>query len=206
MKETVNTFMAIKNRDGTTYTLGKPNPIMLKQDLWEDGSKFILHNFKADEVTLHNFEELPEKPKVPEPVPEKKQQRIEDIVPEEIKVPVKETPIPESDKFRRKHIAQNIILVYCMPAISKDIIDPLYNDNKVSIEFGPQFTFESIIVDTNDLMQQLWTNTSSVTKGSILYLPHTRRWWRVERINKVDNKDEYILNCMPSSLQPSFKL
>ena len=35
--------MALKNKDGSTYKLAKPNPIMKDQTLW-DNEKFIVHN------------------------------------------------------------------------------------------------------------------------------------------------------------------
>ena len=37
--------MALKNKDGTPYSLQKPNPVMKNQSLWK-GEKFILHNMK----------------------------------------------------------------------------------------------------------------------------------------------------------------
>jgi hypothetical protein len=37
--------MALKNKDGSTYTLAKPNPIMKHQSLWAN-EKYLLHNMK----------------------------------------------------------------------------------------------------------------------------------------------------------------
>ena len=38
--------MALKNKDGSLYTLQKPNPVMKQQSLWNN-EKFILHNMKC---------------------------------------------------------------------------------------------------------------------------------------------------------------
>jgi hypothetical protein len=169
--------MVIKNKDGSVLRpFSKPNPIMSKQDLWEDGTPLILHNFDAEPV--------------------KKYQPLEEIVPQEIKVVVKETT-PEK-KVRKK----NIVLLYCMPATTTDFFDPLYNENRATLTFGQQFTFEAIVTNSTDLTLQLWT-TKELTKNSILYQPSSRRWWNAEAITK--DSDGFVIDCMPSSLQPSFR-
>lgn len=206
--------MTIKNKDGSIFTLSKPNPVMRQQDLWDDGSQFILHNFKYDEVILHNFdakeEEKPkEEPKpqpepMPTPKPVKKFQALDEITPEEINVPVRETPVPQQDKVRKKRQpTKNINILYCLPAITVSNHDPLYNESHVSVNYGQQFTFESVITGSTDLMLQLWTN-KEIVRHSILYQPTSRRWWKVESV--VQRTDGFTVDCTPSPLQPSFRL
>lgn len=181
--------MPIKNIDGSIYRLNSPNPVMSNQDFWNNGSKFILHNFNySDEVILHNFEEPEVKPKF---------QSLEDIEVQEIEVPIKETPIAKKPRKRK-----NIIMIYCMPAIINETYDSLYDENRVSVSYGQQFTLEAIVTKLSDIQINLWTTTEKAVRGSIIYMPENLRWWKVD---KLSNKDEgYVLECIPSNLQPSF--
>ncbi len=178
--------MAIKNKDGSIFRLNKPNPAMNQQDLWDDGSQYILHNFTQEEFILHNFDKQ-----------EKEYQPIDEIEVEEIKVQIKETVIPKKDS------PKNIITLYCMPAITNNANDPLYNEKKVSIVYGPQYTFEAIITISSDLVWQIWSVKDS-PKNSIIFHPETKRWWKVENSFKEDNG--YYMGCKPSTIQPSFRV
>jgi hypothetical protein len=180
--------MAIKNKDGTIFQLQKPNPIMKDQEFWND---YILHNFNGEETIAI---EQPQPPK-------KKYQNIEEIIPQEIKVPIKETPIPKKKpKEEPKKEEPPKTLLYCMPAITKH--DKLYGEDRIS--YGPQFTLESIVIEMDDLTCKLWVNTNKVTENSILYMPRTIRWWKAEKI--TDNNNGHIIVCTPSTIQPDFSL
>lgn len=166
--------MAIKNKDGTIYQLTKPNPIMSNQELWN--GRFILHNFDIEN----------------EP---KKYQPIEEIQPQEIKVQIKEAKVPPEQKTKKKQQPiQNIIIAYCMPAILNEVYE---YEKKLNISYGKQFTFETIITESNDFMIKLWTN-KDISIHSVIYLPKHLRWWKVEKIEGMN------LLCIPSILQPSF--
>ena len=78
----------IKNKDGSVYKLSRPNPVMFQQDFWDDGSKFILHNFTYNEVILHKE-------------PTKKYQSLDDIKPQDINVLIKETIVPQDQKVKK---------------------------------------------------------------------------------------------------------
>lgn len=171
----------IKNKDGTLFRISRPNPMLSNQDLWEDGSKFILHNFNVKEEVV----DYP---------------RIEDIEPIEIKVPIKETPIPGMKLKPRK---EDIGLAYCMPSIISMNVDRIYGESRPTISYGPQFKFEIVVKAREDLSIQLWTNLlDKIERQSIIYIPSQRRWWSVQQIVTVE--DGILLNCVPSSTQPSF--
>jgi len=192
--------MAIKNKDGSTFKLSAPNPAMRKQDLWCDGSKLVLHNFKYEDVILHNSDHEEKKP---EPV-KKKYKPLDEIVPQEINVLIKETVVPPEDKARKKKPpTKNINILYCLPAITTDNFDPLYNENRISVTYGTQFIFEAIVTGSTDLTLEMWT-TKDLTKNSIVYQPHTRRWWKVE--STIAHSDGFTVGCSPSAIQPSFRL
>lgn len=179
--------MAIKNKDGTIFQLQKPNPIMKNQEFWND---YILHNFNEESVVI-------EKPK-------KKYQNIQEIEPQEIKVPIKETPIEKPKKKEEPKEEPAKTLLYCMPAITIVKHDKLYGEDRIIPGYGPQFTLESIIIEMDDLTCKLWVNTNRIVENSILYMPKTIRWWRVEKI--TDDNNGYIVVCNPSIIQPGFSV
>lgn len=49
--------MVIKNKEGGTYKLRSPNPIMKEQNLWDN--KFILHNLKSRRKTVSKEQPVP---------------------------------------------------------------------------------------------------------------------------------------------------
>lgn len=172
---------------------------MRQQDFWDDGSPFTLHNFNQEEVILHNFEEP--KPE-PQPAPKKKKyQPLEEITPQEIKVPIKEMTVAPEHKVRKK--PKSVTLLYCLPANTVDTHDPLYNENRISVSYGAQFTFEAVVTGSTDLSLQIWT-TKEMNRNSIIYQPVTRRWWKVEEV--VQKTDGFVIDCTPSAIQPSFRL
>ncbi len=186
--------MAIKKKDGTIFRLQGPAPVMKNQDLWDDGSTFILHNFDSEEgVILHNFEEEEEKKVVFTP--------IQDIEAQEIIVPIKNTPVPPKKKKKKE---EGVLLIYCMPSQIFQIEDDLYGETRTALSYGSQFTFQGKITVSSDLSIQIWSNVNAeINKGSILYIPDHRRWWKVEDNSPVP--EGFILICSPSSLQPSFE-
>ena len=181
--------MAIKKKDGGTVRFSRPNPMMKQQDLWDDGSPFILHNFNYQEDII-----LQSKPKP-------KYQPLDEIIPQEIKVPIKESIVAPEHKIRK--MPKNVLLFYCLPATTVDSHDPLYSENRVSVSYGEQFTFEAVVTSSTDLAFQLWT-TKKIGRNSIIFQPQARRWWKVEEVTQ--STDGFIISCVPSSIQPSFTI
>lgn len=179
--------MAIKNKDGTIFQLQKPNPMMKNQELWDD---YVIHNFNEEPAAIEQ--------------PKKKYQNIEEIEPQEIKVPIKETPIEKPQKKPKEEPKEEPTktLLYCMPSVAIVKHDKLYGEDRVTQGYGPQFTLESIIIEMDDLTCRLWVSTNKTTENSILYMPKAIRWWKVEKI--TDDNNGYIIVCTPSKLQPGF--
>lgn len=199
--------MALKNKDGSTYKLQKPNPTMKEQSLWAN-EKFILHNMKwtaeiaedktevtpiqSDLVVQDNFvdelKETKQEEKNEEPVFERKvitapdNQRIE----EETK--------PEIQK----------IFVHCLPAILRTKTDDLYGETYQTIQYEKPTSFEAVLLNENDLIYEIWTDTNTINLGSVLF-PKTgnKRWWRVK--NKDQKANGWIISCILSDYQPSFE-
>jgi hypothetical protein len=165
--------MAIKNQDGSTFRLKGPNPIVKTQDFW---GEYVLHNFKhKDTVTQEGFISL------------------EEIETEEIEVKIKEEKI-------LKRIDKTLIL--CLPATITEHRDTLYDEIKTSVSYGNQFSFESVLAESTDFSISLWTNVD-VGRGSILFIPKDRRWWKVDTLEPQSGGN--LLKCVPSEIQPSFR-
>lgn len=179
--------MSIKNRDGTLFGLRKPNPIMKEQEVWNG---FKLHNFVADEENIQKSNEF---------------ENLSEIETEEIKVEVKETPIPEIKPKKPKQIKNiNLVKVYCLPATLTEAIDEVYGDKKVNITYGQQFQFECEILEVDDLTCKIKTNLTSVESQSIIFSPQERRWWKVTATEH--NNKGLLLTCVPSNINPSFSI
>jgi hypothetical protein len=197
--------MALKNKDGTSYKLSKPNPIMKEQSLWK-GEKFILHNMnfisektvdqtavtpiESDLSIQENFiselEETKEQPKE-ETVFERKTITAPDVK------RIEEEKKPEIEK----------IFVHCLPAIIKTKEDDLYGDVYQTIQYGKPTSFEAVVLKESDFYYEIWTDTDIADNGAVLYpKTNTKRWWKVKR--RMRKADGWILNCIISEYQPSF--
>lgn len=192
------TSMVIKRKDGSIYKLRGPNPIMINQVLWEN-DKTIVHNINPQEiVTKEGYATTEEE----EPV-----ESLDDIQPEEIEVPAIEidpSKLPPQTKKKRivpKDKPKD--MVYVLPAQMQETYDALYGETRSQLTFGGKFTMEVIIVDRSDLQVALWTNSTTVDIGSIIYVPKDKRWWKVQE--SYDKGEGHVMICVPSSLQPSFE-
>ena len=207
--------MAIKNRDGTTFRLSGPNPIMKSQMLWDD---FQLHNFNLSELTLtdepkepqqqlaivisEDDHPIPEKIVKEEETPKKTFKDLDEIEPEDFEVPVRETPKPPPPP--KKKVPDNVpkMTIHCLPAQARQYQDPLYGDTKTMVSYGNKFSLEAVVVSETDLTIDLWTNVS-LGYGSIIFVPKDRRWWKSVKV--VEKFGGWLINCVPSELTPSFQ-
>jgi hypothetical protein len=169
--------MPLLNKDGTTYTLVKPNPLMSDQSFWK--KNYIMHGKFGQDVKC---EKLPE---------------IKPIIQEEIPTVQTLNPPP------REESPENKIQVWCLPAYYKEIKDGLYGDTYRRVHHGKKFLFEAMLLEQDDLLLKIWCDTKTVTQGSILY-PKTmdKRWWRVNVIKEEDGG--YTLLSIPSDYHPDF--
>lgn len=197
--------MAIKNKDGTIFKLVGPNPIMKNQDFWEES---VLHNFEYKEITtsevLQKEEEQDpdvmkiviseEQPELPE------YKKIEEVVPEEIEVTIKEVPVPEKKK-KKEEIKIPKWQAHCLPAVVETVEDQLYGDSKRKISYGNRFSMELIISEENDLLLKAWTNIH-IGEESIVFIVKEKRWWKVDKCEI--NHGGFMIYCSVSAITPSF--
>jgi len=163
---------------------------MEEQDFW-DGTKYTLHNFD-----ISDEEHVQAAPFIPI------FESLDDIQPEEITVPIKETPLPIEPKKPRPPKPRNTVKVMCLPASFHDTIDPVYGDTNTVVTYDNQFPVDIEVLETTDLSCRFRTNLTSIERQSIIFFPKERRWWKVMTIER--SKEGLILNCMPSDVQPSF--
>lgn len=72
--------MPIKNRDGTTYQVQKPNPIMTTQSLWSKDEMAIMHNKFGKKVRLSKKQdEIKEEKKIEKKITKEPEPNYTDI-------------------------------------------------------------------------------------------------------------------------------
>lgn len=222
-------IMVIKNKDGTTYQLRRPNPIMVQQDIWTD---FETHNMQFQEETVANSnkETIKNKKKInlgKTVVDSNLNQENREVISVQSKPIVlealpKETvsqPIvikePEPQKSAEDFAVERPpsvnaslanykkTIMHCMQAESKTRIDDLYGERSTKIKYIGKFTFESILINEDDFNLVFWTHLDKVTKHSIIYPQNKeKRWWK---INQVKNAPEgFFIYCIPSEYHPNF--
>jgi len=179
--------MALKNRDGSVYSLNKPNILMHDQTLWARREKFTMHNAFGQITTWQD--RVIEEPKISEPE-------------EEIKiVETRPEPKPEEKKEQNK---TPTIQVWCLPGRLEETVDPLYNEKYGKMIYGNKFLFDAIIENQSDVQLSLWTNNAIITEGSVVF-PRTndKRWWRVYSASSVEN-GVYSIKASITDYHPNF--
>lgn len=175
-------MMAIKRKDGSVYKLQGPNPLMQDQSFW-DGEKSVVHNFSFKEIVTSD-------------------DNLEDVPCEEINVAIKEVDPATINLKNRTPQPIPRETVHCLLTQIKETHDPLYNETRSSLVFGGKTTLEIIVISRGDLQFSFWNQTTDINRGSIIYVPKDRRWWRVAKTAKEN--DGFTCMCSPSDLQPSF--
>ncbi len=191
--------MPIKNKDGSTYTLRGPNPLMKNQERW-DKAKIVFHNMKwggttlADDTVVDTFKTDLIIPVNPEPTPE----------PEPEPEVLPDPPPPVAEKPRETEtISVPKVTFKCQPATLRERKDPLYGDVTKTIQYGEPFSFEGIVVKNEYLSFQFWTTVSQITEGAIVFPQNQdRRWWRV--MQKAPKTGGWLYDCVISDKQFSF--
>jgi len=197
--------MVIKNKNGTVFKLRGPNPLMKKQKSWDDNEDFILHNCEWDNETLEDHGGV---------VVEKSDFNVKsDLQAEE---PIKEEPIKIKEKIdnapksestsyepQKTFQLENKIKIHCLPLITTEHHDELYDEIRKSQQYGSKFLFEGIIINQNDFSLIFWSDIKKMEKGSIVY-PQTKekRWWKITK--KEPKGWGFIFTTTPSDIQPDF--
>ncbi len=188
--------MAIKNKDGSSYSVFSfPNPIVKDQDFWDE-KKLIFHNRCGQLIVFAASEEVTE--------------------PECSREPTFLEALKEADEPKPKEIKprpKNIVIIHCLPAVYVTKKDDLYGDAYTRKSWGNKITFEGVITSIEDLTMDFWT-TYQVSEGSIVYPARyaqsidgkesleERRWWKISQVKEKEGG--FIVRCVPSIDQPDF--
>lgn len=178
----------MKNPDGTPYKLQSPSPLSKIQEWW-DYNQIILHNFnqKISPKTVVDANILPTPPQLPPPI------KIE-----------KPKIINNTEKNTQ------IISAFCLPAVVKEDIDPLYGEITRTQEYGQVFKIQIIFVNKTDLAIVFLANVK-IPEGSIVYPSKfingkeldDFNWWKVVSAKYEENK--YTYEAIISDFHPYFE-
>ena len=205
--------MAIKNKDGSVYTLRGPNPLMETQEFW-DHHRIELINFHVDgqqtikdEKRLRYYEDvvdikeelnLEENRVIPakEFIQEIQQTPVAIVEPVVEQPPVVEKqPIPRS-------ISKRVVGIHCVPVVETSVTDELYGETRKRRSYGQKYLMEGIPMTENDFIFQFWSS-KEIVPGSVVY-PQTqsKRWWRVQSV--APKSDGFVMSCIASDVNPDF--
>lgn len=191
--------MAIKNKDGSTYGFTKSVPQMEQQSFWDKTEKITFHN-KFGEKYHGEDTEVQE----PEPV-SVREVKIVDFKEvtkqheDEIKI------VKAIEESKPKSISEDIINAWCLPCLEyTENVDPLYNESYSNIKYGEQFTFQTKLLELEDLHIKFVTegHVKLPTESVIYPQMKNRRWWRVRGVKEVKGLNVYL--GIISDHQPAF--
>ncbi len=197
--------MPIRNKDNSEYKLNSPNPLATQQAKWSD--KIILHNLQWEsKINLDS-----EFSSIENDLKKRKEEIKQEIKPiiEEQKLEIKPIIEQKTTETQKPVNTRNIVLMHCLPIVTKVIKDELYGEEKIISKYGEKFIIEGLILEHTDLTFKFWT-IIDLEQGTILY-PYKHkdgrnmgdfRWWKV---NATEKKSEgFIINCIISGFQPNF--
>lgn len=208
--------MPLLTKDGKPYKLfSAPNPLV-KEQILLPRNELIFHNMKSIPSIVNLNIEKNKEDLVKSSEPVIKEQNTEEIVQiseiEKIDDAIINVSSPVSDdELNDSEIPQDeIVITHCQIAYEQEIKDSLYGEVKKVIKYGEKYTFESYIVEVNDLEICIYTKKSGITKNSILYPSKYKngkpmrmlRWWKVKNIKQQN--DEYLIFGEVTSEQRSF--
>lgn len=204
--------MPIKNKDGSVYKLQGPNPLMKSQDL--DGENVIIHNLNPEEVIgedpSRQYREIPnpfEVVDIQQSVEEFMGDELPQVEEPEVQQPLAPKPVQEPPKVveppkpKPKQPIEGKLVAWCLPAILKEEVNPLYGEVKRSLSYGEKFSLETVVLNRSIVSVDFWSPVN-IEKNSIIYLWEQREWWRVTKISS--RTDGWVLTCFPSDHHPSF--
>jgi|LakMenE01Jun11ns_1017448.scaffolds.fasta_scaffold9944262_4 hypothetical protein len=195
--------MVLRNKDGSTYRLQSPNALMKNQSIWTD---YTLHNMKWNSIE-HKNNQVVNKMESNLVLKDTFVQELEMTKNEILNNSINDVEKKEAIIVKDKNVkGQNDIkktFMFCLPAIILKKTDSLYNEEYNSIEYGNPFSFESIVIQEEDLYYKFWA-TLKIESESVIYpKSNTKRWWRVN--SKEEKGNGFIYTCVPSNYQPHFE-
>lgn len=115
--------MAIKNRDGSTYSFSKPPPAMEEQAFWDKTEKIIFHNKFGEK---HFRDDI----KLPEPTPPQREVKAVDFEAAEKRWEEEIQIVKAIEESKPKLVHEDIINVWCLPCLEyTENVDPLYDES-----------------------------------------------------------------------------
>jgi hypothetical protein len=187
--------MAIKNKDGSTYSFTKPAPQMIEQVFWNKQERVSLHNKFGQRFIKENVQEEPVEAKIPE------YEEMTPPVKEEIKI-IKH--MDNSDE-KPKTLSADIVDVWCLPCLERvENVDPLYGESYEKVNYGEKFTFKARLFSLEDLQIEFITEGNVILPYESVVYPKVpnRRWWQIKGYKEVKGYRIYI--GVISDYQPSF--
>lgn len=200
--------MAVYKKDGSVYKLNGPNALMISQEKW---GTFVTHN-------LGNLSNLKMESNIPHVVlgekkePEQKKEiiQIKEELKEEPKVEIiieEKIEIKEETKFiqpvKNEFEGFSRTIMHCALAKREEKKDSLYDETTIRIKYVDSFTFEAIVLSTNDFTLIFWTKLEKLTIGSVLYPQNdSKRWWEIKEIESVPGG--YKVVCVITKNTPAF--
>ena len=191
--------MAIKNKDGTTYSFTKPAPEMEQQVFWDKTEKIVFHNKFGEKHHGHDIQQIE-----PEPIPVKEIKVVDfkevaKQYEDEIKI------VKAIEESKPKPISEEIVEVLCLPCIKyTENVDKLYEESYANIEYGKTFTFRARLIELEDLHIKFFTEIDVQLPEESVIFPkmRNRRWWKIKGVKEVKGFNVYI--GMISDYHPSF--
>lgn len=216
--------MAIRKKDGSTYKLVGPNPMLVGQERWDEDAVFRIHNFEKYNKEVYEIEPLPEekpvkseqdnivvverKPLVEvKPIEQPLKQEPNEEAPKpkrKKKSPVVEEPVVVDGRPKSPYRSYERVLFYCLPAKIEEIFDELYREKRTHVAYNSPFKFAGTIVKSDDVYFMVWTTVDKLSKYSIIYHPEHRRWWKVGQVIADPSGDGLLVHCSISDLEPDF--
>jgi hypothetical protein len=213
--------MAIRNKDGTVYTLRGPNPLNKNMAEW-DKSQITLINLKWSPETVvddknpikeakEKIVDIGEVLELPSKfVPAK--EFIADIKeePKQVVVPKIEEPkqvVLDVDPKTAKLLKERGVVYFCAPVTGHNThTDDLYGDTYTTPEYGDQFKFDAILIEEEPYSLQIWC-IRDLAIGSIIYRKTSRAdadacWWKIRAT--IPKTGGYLCEAEISSVNPDF--
>lgn len=178
--------MAIKNKDGSTYTFTKPPLEMEEQAFWDKKEKIIVHN-KFGQRYLRG--EIIKEMRLPE----------KEMISEKIQI------IQAIEEAKPKPVSEGVVEIWCLPCLEySEDKDPLYEEEYTTVKYGDTFIFRSRILTIEDLYIQFVTEKDIKIAGNSVIYPKmkNRRWWRIKGVKEIQGFNVYVAEI--SDYQPSF--
>lgn len=215
--------MAILDKHGKIYRLRGPNPLMQEQKTW-NMNKVVL-------INMNNFANLlsvADDKDVEHIVKEKKSNYSKEVSEQPGENTIKKQneeykqKKPSSASLKQTNEKVNIdrdvkeridrllkekgVLFYCAIPVSEEYTDELYGEKYVKHSYRDYQLIKCIIVYETDLKLKFWSSREIVV-GSILMKKDKQggeRWWKAHDVEKDEYGYGYLVQCVPSDVQPHF--